>query len=47
VRAGVPIIILALAAIGGLTWAVMALRRSLARERRLARVDDLTGLRFP
>jgi len=45
VRAGVPIIILALAAIGGLTWAVMALRRSLARERRLARVDDLTGLR--
>lgn len=44
-RAGVPIIILALAAIGGLTWAVMALRRSLARERRLARVDDLTGLR--
>ena len=44
-RAGVPIIILALAAIGGLTWAVMALRRSLARERRLARVDDLTGVR--
>ena len=44
-RAGVPIIILGLAAIGGLTWAVMALRRSLARERRLARVDDLTGLR--
>lgn len=44
-RAGVPFIILALAAIGGLTWAVMALRRSLARERRLARVDDLTGLR--
>src|SRR5437879_9014619 len=41
----VPIIILALAAIGGLTWAVLALRRSLARERRLARVDDLTGLR--
>src|ERR1051326_5044852 len=29
-----PIILLALAAIGGLTWAVMALRRSLARERR-------------
>ena len=44
-RAGVPITILALAAIGGLTWAVVALRRSLARERRLARVDDLTGLR--
>src|SRR5216110_1131814 len=41
----VPIIVLALAAIGALTWAIMALRRSLARERRLARVDDLTGLR--
>ncbi len=40
-----PIIILALAAIGGLTWAIMALRRSLARETRLARVDDLTGVR--
>src|ERR1044072_1148107 len=40
-----PIILLALAAIGGLTWAVLALRRSLARERRLARVDDLTGVR--
>lgn len=39
------IVILALAAIGGLTWAIMALRRSLARERRLARVDDLTGVR--
>src|ERR1051326_6676869 len=42
-----PIILLALAAIGGLTWAVLALRRSLARERRLARVDDLTGVRNP
>src|SRR5213594_2315958 len=41
----VPIIIVALVAIGGLTWAIMALRRSLARERRLARVDDLTGVR--
>jgi diguanylate cyclase (GGDEF)-like protein len=41
----VPIIVIALAAIGGLTWAVMALRRSLARERRLARTDDLTGVR--
>lgn len=41
----IPIIILALVAIGGLTWAVMALRRSLARERRLARIDDLTGVR--
>ena len=40
-----PIIILALLAIAGLTWAVMALRRSLARERRLARIDDLTGVR--
>ena len=44
-RPCVPIIILALIAIGGLTWAIMALRRSLARERRLARVDDLTGVR--
>src|SRR5881397_3924825 len=41
----VPIIVLALAAIGALTWAIMALRRSLARERRLARIDDLTGVR--
>jgi diguanylate cyclase (GGDEF)-like protein len=41
----VPIIVLALAAIGALTWAIMALRRSLARERRLARTDDLTGVR--
>lgn len=40
-----PTIVIALIAIGGLTWAIMALRRSLARERRLARVDDLTGLR--
>jgi diguanylate cyclase (GGDEF)-like protein len=40
-----PIIVLALAAIGGLMWTIMALRRSLARERRLARVDDLTGVR--
>jgi diguanylate cyclase (GGDEF)-like protein len=44
-RQCVPIIILALAAIGGLTWAIMALRRSLTRERRLARTDDLTGVR--
>src|SRR5256885_11613556 len=44
-RTCLPIILIALAAIGALTWAVMALRRSLARERRLARVDDLTGLR--
>ncbi len=41
----VPIIVLALAAIGGLTWAIVALRSSLARERRLARIDDLTGVR--
>ena len=39
------LIVLALAAIGGLTWTIMALRKSLARERRLARVDDLTGVR--
>lgn len=39
------VIILAIIAIGGLTWAVMALRRSLARERRLARIDELTGVR--
>src|SRR3989449_3354543 len=40
-----PIIGPALIAIGGLTWAILALRRSLARERRLARIDDLTGVR--
>ena len=40
-----PIIILALLAIAGLTWTILALRRSLARERRLARIDDLTGVR--
>ena len=45
VRECVPIIVLALVAISGLTWAIMALRSSLARERRLARVDDLTGVR--
>src|SRR5436190_18165020 len=39
------LIVLALAAIGALNWTIMALRRSLARERRLARVDDLTGVR--
>jgi diguanylate cyclase (GGDEF)-like protein len=44
-RECVPIIVFALAAIGGLTWAIMALRQSLARERRLARLDDLTGVR--
>jgi diguanylate cyclase (GGDEF)-like protein len=44
-RECVALIVLALAAIGALTWTVMALRRSLARERRLARVDDLTGVR--
>ena len=32
-------------AIGALTWTILALRRSLARERRLARMDDLTGVR--
>jgi len=45
VRDCVPIIVFALAAIGGLTWAIVALRSSLARERRLARIDDLTGVR--
>lgn len=40
-----PLVVLALAAVGGLTWAVMALRSSLARERRLARIDELTGIR--
>ena len=40
-----PIIVLALLAIGALTWAIMALRRGLAREQRLARVDELTGVR--
>src|SRR5881409_3585100 len=39
------LIVIALAAIAGLTWAILALRSSLARERRLARVDDLTGVR--
>src|SRR5213594_4671699 len=41
----VPIIILALVAIGGLVGVIMALRRSLARERALARTDDVTGVR--
>lgn len=40
-----PLLLLALAAIGALSWAIMAFRRSLARERRLARIDDLTGVR--
>ena len=40
-----PLLLLALAAIGGMTWTIMALRRSLARERRLARIDELTGIR--
>src|SRR5882762_9213291 len=44
-RECVPIIVLALVSIGGLTWAILALRSSLARERRLARVDDVTGVR--
>jgi diguanylate cyclase (GGDEF)-like protein len=39
------LLVLALAAIGALTWTILALRRSLARERRLARVDELTGVR--
>jgi diguanylate cyclase (GGDEF)-like protein len=40
-----PIIGLAVLAIGALTWTIMALRRGLAREQRLARIDDLTGVR--
>lgn len=40
-----PLLVLALAAIGALSWAIVAFRRSLARERRLARIDDLTGVR--
>lgn len=40
-----PLLLLALAAIGALSWAIVAFRRSLARERRLARIDDLTGVR--
>jgi diguanylate cyclase (GGDEF)-like protein len=44
-RQCLPVIVVALIAIAGLTWAILALRRSLARERRLARVDDLTGVR--
>jgi diguanylate cyclase (GGDEF)-like protein len=44
-RECLPIIIVALVAIAGLTWTVLALRRSLERERRLARIDDLTGIR--
>ena len=44
-RGSVPIIIVALAAIVGLTWTILALRRSLARERRLARIDEVTGVR--
>lgn len=35
----------ALAAIAGLVGVALALRRSLARERRLARTDDVTGVR--
>lgn len=40
-----PLLLPALAAIGALSWAIVAFRRSLARERRLARIDDLTGVR--
>lgn len=36
---------LAAVAIGALIWVVRALRESLARERKLARTDDLTGVR--
>lgn len=44
-RECLPIIVIALAAIAALTWTVLALRRSLAREQRLARIDELTGIR--
>jgi diguanylate cyclase (GGDEF)-like protein len=41
------IVIIAIAglAIAGLAWTIRALRGSLARERRMARTDDLTGVR--
>jgi diguanylate cyclase (GGDEF)-like protein len=39
------ILVLAAVAIGALIWVVRALRDSLARERKLARTDDLTGVR--
>lgn len=39
------ILALAVLAVGALVAVVRALRRSLARERRLARTDDLTGVR--
>ena len=39
------LVLVSLAAAGGLSWTILALRRSLARERRLARIDDLTGVR--
>ncbi|MGH7530099.1 MAG: GGDEF domain-containing protein [Gemmatimonadales bacterium] len=44
-RECVAIVVLAVLAIGALLWVVRALRHSLARERRLARTDDLTGVR--
>jgi diguanylate cyclase (GGDEF)-like protein len=39
------IIGVALAALGGFAWAFVALRRALHRERALARIDDVTGVR--
>lgn len=39
------ILVLAVVAVGALVWVVRALRHSLARERKLARTDDLTGVR--
>ncbi len=39
------IVVLAVAALGGLAGVIVALRRSLARERALARTDDVTGVR--
>ncbi|HEV8264678.1 MAG TPA: GGDEF domain-containing protein [Gemmatimonadales bacterium] len=41
-----PVLIgVALVALAALAWAVAALRRALARERTLARTDDVTGVR--
>ena len=39
------LVLVSLAAVGGLSWTILALRRSLARERRLARIDSVTGVR--
>jgi diguanylate cyclase (GGDEF)-like protein len=41
----VVIIAVAVAALGALAWVALALRNALAREQRLARTDDVTGVR--